>query len=355
MRAETTVLSARSRMQLRAMAAIVLLACVVTPMFNLATDEVSLGSAIQGFVDALLVSAVLATYILFIRERLLRGWFRKRSFVANLLINGTALLILFLLMRGVGHVVTSGEPHRLFSSFTEPHLRYAVAYFAVFAFTLQFGLQMNRMIGTNVLRYFLAGVYHRPKDEERIFMFLDLESSTQLTEQLGGLTFYELLRRFVDDLSEPILESRGEIYKYAGDEIIITWPIEIGVQHANCVQCYFRIKDAVARNAASYERDFGTVPGFRVGLHAGQVIAGELGDLRQEIAFIGDTLNTAARLEDYARAHKRRFIISEDLLRHLELPADIRAERLEEFHARGKMRTITVYALTRDGKTVADP
>jgi adenylate cyclase len=217
----------------------------------------------------------------------------------------------------------------------------------VLAFGLQFVLQVNRMIGANVLRYFLTGVYHRPKDEERIFMFLDLESSTELAERLGGLTYYELLRRFVDDLSEPILESRGEIHKYAGDEVIITWRSNVGLRDANCVRCYFRIEAAVRRNAAGYERDFGVVPRFRAGLHGGPVIAGELGDLRQEIVFTGDTLNTAARLEDYARTHQRRFVVSGDLLARLELPDDIRADRLEEFQARGKVGTITVYGLDR--------
>jgi adenylate cyclase len=86
----------------------------------------------------------------------------------------------------------------------------------VVAVTIQFVLQMNRLIGTNVLGYFVAGVYHRPKTEERIFLFLDLEGSTQLAERLGSTRYFELLRRFVDDLTEPVLEAEGEIHQYAG-------------------------------------------------------------------------------------------------------------------------------------------
>ena len=51
----------------------------------------------------------------------------------------------------------------------------------------------------------MAGVYHRPKAEERIFLFLDLEGSTQLAERLGSARYFELLRRFVDDLTEPVV------------------------------------------------------------------------------------------------------------------------------------------------------
>jgi class 3 adenylate cyclase len=82
-----------------------------------------------------------------------------------------------------------------------------------------FVLQMNRMVGANVLRYFVAGRYHQPTAEERIFLFLDLEQSTTLAERLGSARYFELLRRFVDDLTDPIVASRGEIYQYAGDEV----------------------------------------------------------------------------------------------------------------------------------------
>ena len=332
------------------MGLIVSFACALTPIFNLLTSQVSLGSAIQGFVDALLVSTVLTAYVFFVRDGLLRAWFRRRSFVVNLLANGTVLFTLFLLARALGQLVTSGNPTRFYTSFSDAHLRYAIPFVATIAFGLQFLLQMNRMIGTNGLRYFLTGVYSRPKAEERIFMFLDLASSTQLAERLGGARYYELLRRFVDDLGDPILESRGAIYQYAGDEVIVTWDKTSGLQRANCVRCYFGIKDAVARNATGYQRDFGTIPTFRAGLHGGEVIAGELGDIRQEIIFTGDTLNTAARLEEYARQHRRGFIISGELLAQIELPDGVRAERLEEFRARGKEQTTIVYALTRDGE-----
>src|SRR5438477_5683461 len=106
---------------------------------------------------------------------------------------------------------------------------------------------MNRMIGANVLGYFVAGEYHRPKAEERIFLFIDLEASTQLAERLGSARYFELLRRFADNLTEPVLETDGEIYQYAGDEVVITWPMTAGLRAANCVRCFFEIRAAVDR------------------------------------------------------------------------------------------------------------
>ena len=88
------------------------------------------------------------------------------------------MLVLFLIGRALGQVVTTLEPRCFLTSFTEHHLLYALPFFAVVALTMQFVVQMNRIIGANVLGYFMAGVYHRPTAEERIFLFLDLEGST---------------------------------------------------------------------------------------------------------------------------------------------------------------------------------
>ena len=66
----------------------------------------------------------------------------------------------------------------------------------------------------------------------------------------------------------------------------------------------------MARGGSRYTRDFGTVPRFRAGLHGGMVTAGELGDLRRQIVFVGDILNTAARLEEYAKRTGLDLVVS---------------------------------------------
>ena len=87
------------------MGAVVALACVLGPAFNVLTDEVSLDAALQGLLDGLLISVVLSGYVVFVRDGVWRDWLRERSFLANLLINGTVFLALFLVMRGVGREI----------------------------------------------------------------------------------------------------------------------------------------------------------------------------------------------------------------------------------------------------------
>jgi adenylate cyclase len=336
----------RARIQLRQLAGITLLVCAVTPIFNVLTSEATLRSAAQGVVDGLLVCALVGGYLLFVRDGRLRPWFRRLTFTTDLAISTPIVVALFLVGRGMGHVVTSVDPARFLRSFTEPHLVYALPYFIVFSIGMLFVLQMNRMVGANVLRYFVAGRYHRPTTEERIFLFLDLEHSTTLAERLGSARYFELLRRFVDDLTDPIVASRGEIYQYAGDEVVVTWPLAEGVRGANCVRCFFWSQDAVAREGARYTRDFGTVPRFRAGLHGGTVTAGELGDLRRQIVFVGDILNTAARLEEYAKRTGRDLVVSGSLLGRLELPPGVEARLCGELTLRGKEARVAAYSLT---------
>jgi adenylate cyclase len=337
---------ARTRILRRQLLAVMLVTAVIVPAFNVVTDRPTVRAALQGLLDAVLISLLVGGYLLLMREGVLRGWFRRRAFATNLVVNSGVALGLFLIGRAVGQVITTLQPRRLLTSFGDAHLVYALPFFVVVVVAVQFVLQMNRMIGASVLRYFVTGVYHRPRAEERIFLFLDLEGSTRLAEQLGSATYFELLRRFVDDLTEPVLDCEGEIYQYAGDEVVITWRHDAGVRRANCVRCFFAIRAAITGRAAAYEGEFGVVPRFHAGLHGGTVTAGELGDLRQQIVFVGDILNTAARLEEYAKRTGRDVVASGALLERLDLPAGIVSVRCGELELRGKGAPVDAYELS---------
>ena len=112
------------------------------------------------------------------------------------------------------------------------------------------------------------------------------------------------------------------------------------------MRCFFGIRAVVASHAARYERDFGVVPRFRGGIHGGTVTAGELGDLRQQIVFVGDILNTAARLEEYAKRTALDLVASGALLNRLTLPPGIEATRCGDLALRGKEAPVAAYGLS---------
>ena len=205
--------------------------------------------------------------------------------------------------------------------------------------------RIGRLIGWRVLGNVLLGRYHRPVREERVFLFLDLAGSTGLAERLGETRVQALIARFYFDIARPIAAHGGEIYQYRGDEISVTWKLASGVRDANCVACAFAIRACIAARADWYRRTFGVVPAFRIGLHGGPVVAGEVGAERREIMYFGDTINVAARIEALCKRERRDICISGDLLARLRLPAAVEATRLGRFQLQGKQQDTEVFSL----------
>jgi adenylate cyclase len=216
-----------------------------------------------------------------------------------------------------------------------------------FAIVVTAVLQVRRMLGPGVLMNFILGRYHKPREELRIFLFVDLVGSTELAERIAGTRFLEMLNSIYRHITEPIAEHGGEIHKYVGDEVIVTWRPKTGFADANCLRCVFAIEAQMRGLADFYERKFGHVPKFRGGLHLGPVVVGEVGDIKQEIAFLGDGMNTTARLVDLCREKQRAFVASAAVLERLTLPAGIVAEPLGDITLRGKSEPLPVFALTR--------
>jgi adenylate cyclase len=113
----------------------------------------------------------------------------------------------------------------------------------------------------------------------------------------------------------------------------------------------FAALDRLAERGPAYERDFGCCADFRAGLHCGSVVIGELGYLKKEIALIGDSMNTAARIQEACRDTGCRVLASAALIERISaLPAGVTRRSLGPLPMRGKEQPIALYALeTVDG------
>jgi adenylate cyclase len=228
---------------------------------------------------------------------------------------------------------------------------FSLAVTVVFVFILD----LNTLLGQNVLLNFITGRYYRPRLESRVFLFLDMQGSTGLAERLGPLDFHRLLNWFVMDLTGPIVAARGEIHRYVGDELIATWKLKDGVASARCVEACFSAMERLARRAPDYSHEFGASVAVRAGLHCGPVVAGEMGSVKKEIVFLGDTVNTAARIQELCRETGERVIASADLIDRLELPGGIIKRPLGGLRLRGKGAELALYTLTKTGAPAAPP
>jgi adenylate cyclase len=215
------------------------------------------------------------------------------------------------------------------------------------SFVFVFMLDVNTLLGQNVLLNFITGRYYAPRLESRVFLFIDMEGSTGLAERLGPLAFHRLINRFVNDLTQPIVAAYGEIHRYIGDELIATWKLEEGITDGRCIAACFDAIDQLARRASDYRREFGATVAVRAGLHCGPVVTGEMGSVKREIVFLGDTVNTAARIQELCRQTGDRVIASAELIDRLELPAGIAKRSLGDLRPRGKGADLALYALTK--------
>ena len=194
----------------------------------------------------------------------------------------------------------------------------AIFLFAVIiSLTLNFLWQINRMLGKGVLINVMLGKYRRPKLEQRIFLFLDIKSSTTLGESLGAYKYSSLLQDFFSDITDPVIETKGEVYQYIGDEVVLTWKVNKKIPCEYFMICFFNIKNKIKEKSNYYIEKYGVVPGFKAGAHLGEAIVTEVGDLKKEIVFHGDTVNTTSRIRTEAGQQNRDLIISGELLSKL--------------------------------------
>ena len=178
---------------------------------------------------------------------------------------------------------------------------------------------ISENLGHHVFLNFFSGKYHQPIIEKRIFMFLDMKSSTTIAETLGHLQYFKLLGTYYNIMSDPIINSFGEVYQYIGDEIVISWKPDKGINQANCIKCFFDIRNHLNEQRGALFNEFGFEIGFKAGIHFGEVTIGEIGALKKEIVFTGDVLNTTARIQSLCKELKSDLLISgaiKELLPH---------------------------------------
>jgi adenylate cyclase len=233
-----------------------------------------------------------------------------------------------------------------------PHLApLSIVFSFAVGFAMLFVFQLSQLVGGRTLRDIVLGRYHRPRPEERFFLFVDVVGSTSLAERVGPAAVHRFLGRIFRLAATPVEDHGGDVYQYVGDEIVITWTAAEGRRGARPIACFLAIEAALAAAGAEFERDFGVVPGLRAALHAGSVITGEVGESRRAIVFHGDVMNTTARLEDAARALERRFVVSADALARLDAPETYALEDLGLQSLRGRAAPVHLFAV--DAKPTA--
>jgi len=206
-------------------------------------------------------------------------------------------------------------------------------------------IQINKLHRKGELFEYITGKYHNPREVERIFCFIDLKGSTSIAEQLGHYQFSLFLQDYYSDITDAIHASNAEVYQYVGDEIVLTWPLENGLKDNNALMFYFSMKQDIEGLKEHYLRKYKTYPKFRAGIHGGKVTVTWVGEVKKEIVFIGDVLNTAARIQEACKRLQKDYLISQELLSKFDSADEIQQTFEEEMIPRGKKKSIKICSL----------
>ncbi len=284
---------------------------------------------------------------------------RKLSFISYVLLNSIVTFVIIFIISFVislsvigftyGKSIFSGE---VFSAAVKFVFGIHVLRCMVFWFFVTMGttsvLRISEKFGPGLLQAMLMGKYHQPVEEERIFMFLDLKSSTPIAERLGHRGYFKMLNDFYSDITNSIRYNKGEIYQYVGDEVVVTWQLKKGLSNNNCLNCFFEAQNEIKKYAEKYLTNYSIVPEFKAGMHVGPTTAGEIGVLKKEIAFSGDVLNTTSRIQNQCNKYKSELLISEELLNKLDLNNKFTVLKIGEIELRGKLTKTRLYSIRKN-------
>ncbi len=258
------------------------------------------------------------------------------------------LVIINFFSGGIGLVVGSAEGLEMKdfydSMFSKDQLILNIYTLTIYVL-LSFYIQINLLLGEGILAKFLLGKYRKPIAENRIFMFLDIKSSTTLAEKLGLEKYYALLNDFFHEISDPVRSTKAEVYQYVGDEVVFTWKTQDGIDNSNCLKIFYKIQERMNENRKYYKDKYGEVPEFKAGLHYGRVISAQIGDIKREIIYNGDVLNTSARIQEQCNKFDKKLLVSGKLLSLLNIRNEFLIEKLETVKLRGKKNGVELFSL----------
>lgn len=299
---------------------------------------------LYGFSDGFIIGILMAWYSLHFSRRVILPRIREVPFMGKVLIHSVVYVGFYVIGRYLSHVVQG----RGLMTVSWDVTFYSGLVFALgVALVVNFIFEVSLLLGSQVTLGFIKGTYHSPIEEERIFLFIDLASSTTIAEKIGNKRFLRLLSEFFFDLGQAVLNHDGEIYKYVGDEAIISWSVSKAQSVKKPLLCFFEFVESLNKRSDFYLKEYGFTPQYRGGIHGGLVIAGELGEAKKEIAYMGDVLNTTARIMDAAKEHKVALAGSQYIVDRLNAikAAEFEIGKIDSTTLRGKTEKMDLFEI----------
>ena len=237
------------------------------------------------------------------------------------------------------------ERHRAFSQ--SSYVVVIIVYGGIVSLIISFIKQVDSKAGPGNLFSLLVGKYQSPKVEDRLFMFLDLKNATPYAEKLGHYKYSRMLQDCFLDITKVISKHYAEVYQYVGDEIVLSWKTPLGINQANCLQLFFGFLNILEKRAMYYMKQYGIVPEFKAGLNCGHVTVAEIGSFKREIAYHGDVINTASRIQCQCNVYNKNILVSGQLVNRLKNRNGFKFEFAKAAKLKGKKLPVEIYSVEK--------
>jgi adenylate cyclase len=267
--------------------------------------------------------------------------------VIGLLLNSVVMSIIYLVGYNFFKNIIGFTEEISFSEFIRnPNAILLFFYSLIVNFLLTSLRQINLLLGKGNLWRFIKGDFYTPRVENRVFMFIDLKGSTTIAEKLGHIHYSQFIQDCFFDL-RVVQRFDAEVYQYVGDEVVLSWKCKANMNYNNCLKAFWAFEDQLLKRSKYYFDKYGIQPYFKAGVSEGEVTTSEVGEIKKEIAYHGDTINITSRIQEMCNTLNRNLLSSEFFLDKIkdQSPYNIQFECEETL--RGKMEKVKVYSVNR--------
>ena len=174
---------------------------------------------------------------------------------------------------------------------------------------------------------------------EGTVMFIDICGFTAISETESADAVVKMINAYFDEMVKEIMEHEGHIDKFIGDAIMAVFRGDYHLDRA--IDTALAVCEKI-NTLTDIGEDVGYTPKVSIGIKSGEMISGNIGSAtlkRLDYTVIGDTVNTAARLQDVAK--ENQIIISEDC--YEKVKESFKCEKVGTVNLKNKANPLTIY------------
>ncbi len=269
----------------------------------------------------------------------------KYSIIILLITTGCILVFIFF-----AQVFENKSLHASLQSI--PEFLQTEIFLSVFLYLILFSILLNMIktiydyLGPQAIVGALLGKYSQPVEEDLTFLFIDLQASTRIAEQLGHAQYSRFIESSFQLLTESIHQHDAILYQFVGDEAVLLWPARTAQKTLAPLKLYFDFIKKIDQQSDYFTKSFGETPRFKAAVHTGLVTVTEIRTIKRDIVYHGDVLNTCARMLEQCNTLKKNLLVSSPVANWLQEADRFTASFATQLTFRGKASETAIYEIT---------